>query len=492
MILKNRSFLAGTIVAILGVFSCVFDDTDDASAWMSKSGIPSSTQIQTISIDGVKPDSVWIVRDTLVSLNEGTLTLGEGNGTRHELFLDLLSWGSDSSAMDWFLAGDSSWVSLFLAFDSAFYAKMPQGDSLPLSENVTARFSWKLYSAMDDDKTDSLVLSTEDMDSLALSLLAGTEDWDTASMSLPVPLQHRNTSLSITLPSAMQEAFRAASKGNFYLQAKVRFEQADRIYRLAGSDAKESRRPHLQFRRTIEDSTEMYEGLDDSTGYYARYFQIGYVNELSSSHVILHGGVPESLYVDFPEDMVFASLQAQLQDSLILRKDQKDSLLTDRFVLLASMDIQSETSDAPSELGYPLVVYSYSVVDTLDAAGVIGFTEEYNSNNSPMTMVDSANIANSGRSNTIFWDGRDTLQLQITKALRYWLQSHLYGARLRAKMSISSSPLLNPKSYSTADYLDADSNTVEVVSGYKAYSRWDLGTPESLSFRLRLWLTEKR
>lgn len=479
-------------MSLLGVFSCVFDDTDDASAWMRESGYPASTKIDVVRISGVRPDSVWLVRDTVPYVNSGTLSLGEGNGMRQELLLDLLTHDVDSSAIDWLQDGDSAWISLRLTLDSAFYAEMPQGDSLPFQEGLTVRFAWKLHSAMDEDRTDSLVLSDEDMDSLVRKVVAGTEVWDTASIPVTLNLEKKNSSFSLVLPDSLQKAFRAAKKGDFYLQMRMRFERADRIYRIAGLNSRSSARPRLQFKRRMDDSSETYSGLKDSLGFYARYFQIGYTIENSASNILLHGGVPESLYVDFPEEVVWEAVKAQLQDSMLLRPDQIDSLLTSRFVLLASMDVQSDMSKIPSELGIPLLVYSYSVVDTVDAVELIGFTEEYNTDYEPRTMIDSLNIKSSGRSNTLFWSGRDTLQLQITNAVRYWLQSRYYGVRLRAKMNISSWPIREPKRFNTADYYDSDSTLVNVVSDFPAYSRWDLGTPESMSFGIRIWLTEKR
>jgi hypothetical protein len=241
------------------------------------------------------------------------------------------------------------------------------------------------------------------------------------------------------------------------------------------------------------DSTQTYSGLIDSVGVYSRYFQIGYVYEkANASQLALHGGVPESLYVDFPEELVFSEIQRQLQDSFALRNDQIDSLLTDRFVLLASMDLASDKDKKHSELGHPLLVYSYSFVDTIDAAGVIGFTEEYNSNHEPRTLIDSLNVVTKGRSNTLFWSKRDSVQMQITNGVRYWLQSKNYGAHLRAKMAVSAWPIFEPDRYSTSSYYDADSNEVDVVSSFAANSRWALGNSDSLTFRIRMWLTEKR
>jgi hypothetical protein len=189
--------------------------------------------------------------------------------------------------------------------------------------------------------------------------------------------------------------------------------------------------------------------------------------------MVLHGGTRESLFVEVPGDLLWKALQKKMQDSLDVAPEQLDSLLTDQLVVHALLDLGADTLLANSELGYAVPVRVASILDTIARMGIQGgfVSEDY--------VLDTALIEETGHPNLLFRPGHGTASLQITKGVKYWLQSARLGSRLRFSLRMSP-PVLNPDSPNSRQ------------SGYPTFARWNLGNTDSFKVGVRFWVTEKR
>jgi len=488
---SNRFLAFGLFLSTLGVFSCVFDDGKDATSWIKQSGLPTEIGVDTLVFDNVAPLSVSIGHDSIPFKANSVGGLGNAQGVQQELFLQIAS--IDSAALTWLKGGDSSWASLRLTLDSAFYREFATKFTMPLVDDATMRISWDLVSGITKSNKDSIVAASDSLWLTSLQkVVRGQEQWDTGSVVIPLNLKKRYSSFEFRLPDSLQAALKAA-KGYFNLRLRLRLDDSYRIYRIQGPSSGMDGEPLVFFHRISAGDTvaSSYTGLGDSTTVWMRMAQAGVVKE-QSNHLLLHGGMYESLYVDIPSDLIWQALKAKLGDSLSNLDGHLDSLYVDQLVLMAAIDLPAETATNGSELGLPVPVLAYSYIDSAVALAA-GITP---GRITETRRVDTTDIKANGRSNLIFYAPRDTVSLQITQGLRHWLETARYGGTgLHAGVRLNWLPLWSPKDYHSADYsevVNSDTTDVKVYSAYPAYSRWDLGNPDSLRFRLRVWLTEKR
>jgi hypothetical protein len=101
---------------------------------------------------------------------------------------------------------------------------------------------------------------------------------------------------------------------------------------------------------------------------------------------------------------------------------------------------------------------------------------------------DIAEINSKGLPELLFLKGRDTLELPITKGLRYGLMS--YRSQPEMKVALRTYlPVVNPLILiESSSYPDG----IPAYTNYMVNSRWDLGSPDQFQFHIRVWLTEKR
>ncbi|HSQ41474.1 MAG TPA: hypothetical protein VLM37_04255, partial [Fibrobacteraceae bacterium] len=417
-----RFWLVGFLgVMSLSFFSCFFDEDSDATSWLEDSDIPVTVGVQEVEVSHLKPMSMSVGIDTLPFSATVTGGLGAAMNTRQELFLDMMVL--DDDALDWYQDDSSSWMDVLLTLDSTFYLQMAVGDSMPLYDGITVHVGWKLDTNLSDDDLDSL----EDMKDttwrrgLLNTVLRGTETWPETSYAQVLKLDSVLGSVSIALPDTLQQLLRQTS-GEFRLQLHLVFDHATRVYRFQGPGSDMDGEPELRIFRYEDDTVSQYDELDDdSTDYLNRMAQVGYDLEMCDTCLVLHGGIRESLLVELPTDSIWAALVRTLGDSLMNDSAALDSLIGDRIVLLAKMDIVSDTSMDNSELGLPTPVRAYAQTDTLEVAGVTGslLTE--------LLRYDTTDVKTNGYPNLLFLPERDTLQIQISRSLRYWLQSAHYG-----------------------------------------------------------------
>ena len=492
MLHQKRLLLLGLILSSLGVLSCVFSDSGDSSSWFKANGVPSTTRVVALSLDSVAPVSARTGLDSLPYQAQTTGSLGQTNGTRQELFLTMMV--TDTVAHKWLDSVSGSWSALQLALDSGFYAAGYTGHALPLTDEVVARFSWKIMSDMTITQKDS-VLNTLDSNwwKVLREQVRGNVQWDTASASYSLNLTTVKAPIRLRFPEALQTALQGAS-GMFHLQLRVTLQSASRVYRVNGPNSHLDVTPQLLFVRPIvdttganPDSTKTYVALADSTLSKVRMAQVGFITETCSDCLVLHGGMRESLLVEIPGPLVWEALKQKLGDSLLQHPGQTDSLYLDQFVLMASIDIPSDTGSTGSEMGYPVPVLAYSPLAAQPQSGTLAAVV------TETRIIDTAEVLATGHSNLLYYPAHDTLQIQVTQGFRHWLEAARMGTPLRTSLRLGR-PMVSPKEYHSTDYTTingTDTTNVQIYSKYPSHSRWNLGSPESLRFRVRLWLTER-
>jgi len=162
--------------------------------------------------------------------------------------------------------------------------------------------------------------------------------------------------------------------------------------------------------------------------------------KISECELCLHSGVGEVLSVTFS-----------------IKEDDKEKI-TGKPLVFAEL-IMPKSSDATSELGFPIPVYVNSESYRTDTA----YVNRYK--NHP---------------NLVFWEG-DSLRLQVTQRLRNYANSQ---GTLEFKLSLGT-PMLIPESLSFFNSTD-----VKVFSNRVAFASYDFSSALAEPVKLRLWFAD--
>jgi len=514
----NRGLALGLALCTLGLVSCLFDDTKDASAWLNKTAAAQKFSIKadTLIFDNLKPVSVSSGSLPIIVTAMTRGGIGQAQGSRQDLFLSILE--TDSNALQWLGSDGAGKVGIRFALDSAFYTSMPQKDSLPFYETGVVRVWWKFRANLTKAAKDSVVADTSILwvDSLTRtdSLMRVAKDstgWDSASVPISLSLDSVDKRFTVQLPEALRNLM-AASKGMFRLQLHLMFDRTERVYRVQGPRSSNLGKVKLSFSR----NDSLYKGNLDSLVPLIWMAQVGYntekgVNALqdTTAHLVLHSGVNDSLLIELPADAIWAALKLKLGDSLAVRAGQLDSVYSNRLVLMAMIELPSDPNPVHAETGYPIPVAAVSILDSVSHAGIASTA---GGRYIESRRLDTADVLANGHPNLLFYPSRDSLHLQITAGIRHWLTANRYygdsiydskkniyisgskkvGIRTVLKLS---TPMQSPKDVASSNYttiVNSDTVTTQIYSTYASYSRWDLGLPADQRYRLRIWLTEKR
>lgn len=463
------------------VYSCFFNDEADATPWFDSNKVPLLTDVASLVIDDMVPFGVQTGLDSTPTNADSLGVLGFTNGIQQDLFLQIAS--SDTSALSFVRTADSSSASLRLTLDSNFYSSYNK-TSFPVEDSIVASFAWKLTSDLSSDQIKEILsmAGSEWRDSM-LSVVRTGKDWQTADTTTVLKLAKKNSYMELPLPAKFLENLQSAH-GKFHVDLRISLQNASGIYRIFGPAVYASLPRLILKGRTAQDTAvRIYSGLSDTTDVWMRMAQSAIITETASSDVILHGGVNESLMVNIPTEAIWKALQKNRLPN------QTDSIFNENMVLLAILDLPTTPDTLGSELGLSVPVLSYAYLDsiTLAAAGLT------NTRITESRRIDTTDIQKNGRANLAFYTERDTVEIQITQAMRHWLQVGRFDkAKLQIGLRLNWQPLWAPKDYHSVDYTNDADSTVEVYANHFAYTRWNLGAEQALRARLRVWLAEQR
>ncbi|WP_407442525.1 hypothetical protein [Fibrobacter sp.] len=461
--MKKRHFVLLSCLAVL-LSSCIFD-TDDStlSRWLSDQGLPDSYKVQTLSVENLNVLSAETFLDTTPRSANDRAIWGHQANLLHDLVFDFAF--IDSAFFADLKKSDSARALIALYNLRPFYSsKNYPSDSLPLKEDLDIKVSWKLDAGSKKAFVDSIGDIT---DSAWYADLTGWEADGSADTSYSLSLKAKDTLVKLDLPNALVESMKDIKKA-CHLQLRLSIPEAARAYRFYGAETDYS--PIFQV-RTLSDT-------NFKSMYPFRMAGLVSNEETCSDCQVLHGGVMDSLVVEFSSKEVLAALEEFYGDDFpYVIGDSND---VRQAVVLAQMTFARDDSEGFSELGKPIQVVVGSFVDSADA--VVRKMEAYDVNRK---LVDSV-----GHPNMVFYDG-DSLSLQVTYGLRDFLNKASDGRTFKMMMRLGY-PVLAPMDSLYTNYINDKGDSIYVFFSHFDYARYDFTSMMKSPVTLKLWLATKR
>lgn len=485
---KTQSMVIALLLCSVTLTSCLFDTDDNGlESWLADRGMPSSYQVQILSIDGLKVSSAQAYFNKTPRAADGTAVFGHASNITHDLVFDL-TFEAKSTFMEKFNESDSSGAFLGLFWLNAFYDnKNFPSDSLPLDEEVEVSVSWKLESTDSMSYKNFFRKVTDVDDSTWYNSLI---EWDadgiadtTYNVKLTKDMLKAKevASIRMDLPSALVEDLKKV-KGAAHLQLRLSAPKAAHIYRFYGDGT--SRPP-------------VFEMFSDSTTFVApnpfRMANVLINEEECSECPILHAGTYDSLVFELPPEPILEALSEYYGDEFPYTKGDGNDVR--QVVVHAQLTMARDDSKGNSELGFAIQMLNGSYVDSADTK--VRRVEKY--------RLDTTTIMESGHPNLLFIDG-DSLTIQLTYGLRDFLNKASDGRNMKFMMRMGL-PYLQVKDTTYQDYVKSWKDTIKTAKGdsivtrsdtlyqyfnYFDYARYDFSTSMENPMTLKLWLASKR
>lgn len=472
-----RRFLmtALLIAPLAGLVSCLFDATADSSSkseWFENNGFPTAYKVKTLALDSLLPRVSAVGFDSTPVVQTYRAALGGASGVEQNLLLD---FGFRDSV---FLAkcratGVAGAAVLRLYTDSTFYNDL-QKASLPIADSLQLRLSWKLDkgrgSAFVDsvgDVTDSAWVTTWRSNNVVS---------DSADTSMVLNITAIRDSFDIPLPAALRETIFSVTDA-MHLQLRVSVVNPPRILRVRSTKWSYSE-PLIKL--TADTLSKAYDA-------YRMAQQSRVVESECAGCLVLHGGIRESLLVEFDAQPILKALSDFYGDGFP-NVQNGDSLMDVRqAVVMAQIAVGRDSSTLGSELGYPVPVFAASLIDSLKGDGSYWqYTEGY--------KLDTNSIKTKGHPNLLYFPG-DSLSLQITGALRRFINTAatLPSPTFRVVLRMGR-PMLAPYDLYYYDHTNSDGNAVQIFADNMAFNRYDFAKAFAAGapVRLKLWLASTR
>ena len=468
---KNIAFLilCGLFAAMLS--ACLFDSDDTAlSSWLNDQGLPDSYKVQTVTIEDLTPVSAEAYAGKTVFSAYDRALLGAQAGLNHDLVLDIAF--RDSTFIDSLSKSDSAAAFVTLFVLNPFYsAKYFPADSLPYEETLDLKVEWKLD--VGKGKPKAFVDSIKDIkDSAWREELAEWEADNSADTTYELSIGAKDSLVKIPMPSALVEDLKNAGSAT-HLQLRLSAPDSKRAYRIYGTG---SGLPPFIRVKTFSDTT-----YKNFTAF--RMSEVITYTDTCDGCLLLHGGVLDSIVVEYPTDKVLEALSDFYGDAFPF--DEGDGYDVRQAVVLAQITFPRDDSEGINELGLPIQVVVGTFIDSLDTE--IRKMEEYRLNRKM--------IVESGHPNLVFFDG-DSLSLQVTYGMRDVINQAKSGRNLKMMVRLGY-PMLQSMDSAYVDYAFKDSTTGKTDTSYVFfshfdYARYDFCTSFSKPATLKLWLATKR
>ena len=462
--MKKRKFVLLSFLAVLALSlsACLFDSDDSAlSSWLRDQGLPDSYRVQTLSIDGLTPVSAKAYTGNTVFSAYDRAVLGTQAGVSHDIVLDFAF--RDSAYMAEFASSDSAgaFVRFFVLRPFYAWSDFPE-DSLPYEETLDLKVEWKLDKSKDKDFVDSIadIKETEWREEL--------KEWEadnSADTTYDVSIGPKDTLMTIHLPSALVEDLKTV-KSSCRLQLRLSAPESKRVYRVFGPGT--GNVPFIRMKSVTDTS------LKNVTSF--RMSEVISYNDTCDDCLLLHGGVLDSVVVEYPADKILDALSDFYGDAFPF--DEGDGNDVRQAVVLAQFTFARDDSEGISELGLPIQVVVGSFIDSLGTE--IRRLEKY--------KVNRELVVESGHPNLVFYDG-DSLSLQVTYGIRDFINQAKNGNNFKM-MARLGYPVVRAQDsiYNTEDATDS----TYAFFGHFDYARYDFGKTFSQPATLKLWLATKR
>ena len=489
---KNKFCFLSIFAAFAFVLSaCIFESDDDGlETWLSDRGMPSSYQVQTLTINNIKVASAKSYLDTLPKSADANGVLGHVSNLSHDIVMDI-AFRPDTNFLNKLNASDTSGAFLGLFWLRPLYnSKFFPADSLPYEEDLDVNVSWILESGTSKSFLDSII---DIDDSTWYADLANWKETGSLDTVYKVKMAKGDTSIRLDLPSELVKGLKEI-KGSARLQLRLSAPSAKRIYRFYGAGT--SFPPLFAL---YSDSTTFLNPAPSP-------FRMANIvkNEDCTDCAVLHGGadVFDSLVVEIPPEPILDALSEFYGDEFPYEgKDGNDVRQT---VIFAQLTMARDDSKGNKEFNWPIQVVVGSYVDSAEMVYDEG--EDLRYRRMERILTDTATIVKSGFQNLIFHKG-DSLTFQLTYGFRDFINKASDGRNMKFTMRIGLPFLQEMKTYyedyrtSKEDTLyTADGNPFYVAKGdtvtkyfsYFDYARYDFSTAVENPMTLKLWLASKR
>lgn len=494
--LKTTQLIVVTLLCSMALTSCLFDSDDNGlESWLSDRGLPNSYQVQTLTIDNIKPTSVEVNFDMRPKSADANAVLGHVSNLTHDLVFDLAY--SDTSFMKKMSKSDTAGAFLVLSWLKPFYnAKQYPSDSLPFDDELEVTVSWKLETNSKDSYKSYLNKITKIADSTWYKDLTKWKSDGSADTVVNLKRVKNDTTsgIRLDLPSALVKELKKV-KGSAHLQLRLSAPNAPRLYRFYG-DGSSSYSPSLVL---YSDSTTYM----NPTPQPFRMANIVINEEECPECAILHGGgVFDSLVVELPSEPILEALSEFYGDEFPFTKGDSNDVR--QTVIHAQVTMARDDSKGYNELGLPIQIVAGSYVDSADMRYLD--TADLRYRRMERYRLDTAVILSDGHQNLVFHDG-DSLTLQLSYGFRDFLNKASDGRSLKFSMRIGW-PFLQEKMIVYKDTIVSKKTKVVSANGdttyktkndtlykyfsYFDYARYDFSTAMENPMTVKLWLASKR
>ena len=461
---KNIAFLilCGLFAALLS--ACLFDSEDTAlSSWLSDQGLPDSYKVQTLSVGEIPPVSAQAYTGYTVFSAVDRPLLGTQAGLTHDIVFDIAF--KDSAFFAELSGADSAAAFIALYVLKPFYtADNFLADSLPYEETLDLKIEWKL----DVGDSKKFIDSIADVSDSAWreALKEWTPD-NSADTTYDLSIGETDSLVKIDLPSALVEDLKKSGPA-CHLQLRVSAPEAKRAYRFYGTAT-----GYVPVFRVKTLSDVDYKSVPPF-----RMSNVVIYNDSCDGCLLLHGGVLDSIVVEYPSDKILEALSDFYGDAFPF--DEGDGFDVRQAVVLAQFTFPRDDSEGISELGLPIQVVVGSYIDSLGTE--IRRMETY--------KVNRKLVSKSGHPNMVFFDG-DSLSLQVTYGMRDLINQAKDGRNFKMMVRLGY-PVLQATDSTYANYVTDDGDSSYVFFSHFDYARYDFGTTFSQPATLKLWLATKR
>ena len=462
---KKVVLLSFLSILALTLSACLFDSEDSAlSSWLSDQGMPDSYKVQSLSIEDLTPISAEAFLDTFPDSANSRAVFGRSSNISHDLVLD---FGFDTTLLATLKKADSAASVLILRLLPSFYrSKAFPADSFPIEEDMNMTVSWKL------DRGKSMDFLEDVMEITDKSWLKSIENWEedgSADTTYSISVGSKDSLLAFFLPAALVDDIR--SEVSFCrLQLRISAPEAKHVYHIFGPNYTYG----PQFRlTTLTDSTYTYRSMTPF-----RMAEAISNKEDCSDCLILHGGVFDSLVVEFPSEPILKKLAEFYGDDFPYTVGDGEDVRQN--VVLAQLTFARDDSKGSNEIGHPIQVVVGSFLDSAD--GTYRKMEAYKLNRDV--------ILEEGHPNMVFHDG-DSLTLQVTYGMRNFINRASDGRTFKIMMRLGY-PVLQEKDTAYTDYITSKGATGFVFLSHFDYARYDFSEIMKQPATLKLWLASKR
>ena len=466
--MKKRNFVLLSFLAVLALSlsACLFDSDDTAlSNWLSDQGLPDSYRVQTLSVDGLVPVSANAYVGRTVFSAADRAVFGTQAGVTHDLVLDIAF--RDSAFTDSLSKSDSAAAFVTLFVLNPFYsAKNFPAESLPYEETLDLKIEWKLD--VGKGRPKAFIDSIKDVsDSAWREELAEWEADNSADTTYELSIGAKDSLVKISMPSALVEDLKNAGSAT-HLQLRLSAPDSKRAYRIYGTG---SGLPPFIRVKTFSDTT-----YKNFTAF--RMSEVATYNDTCDDCLLLHGGMLDSIVVEYPSDKILEALSDFYGDAFPF--DEGDGFDVRQAVVLAQMSFARDDSEGINELGLPIQVVVGTFLDSLGEE--VRRMESY--------KVNRKLVAESGHPNMVFYDG-DSLSLQVTYGMRDLINQARNGRNFKMMVRLGY-PVLQPTDSLYKNYITSEGDSSYVFFSHFDYARYDFGTTFSQPATLKLWLATKR